>query len=234
MDESLVDPAAQTKPVPRILHMVWVGSEPPQWVRDRWELWRGRAAEDGFELWLWDNTAVAERLPESHALRALCPHPAVWADFVRLEALLLFGGVYVDCDMVPLRSMAELFGCPGWVAPFPPGKYSNSGKLTNAAMGFAPGHPFAYRAWVESVKRLRTAGSRSHLSYHHIAGPPVFDELDKRMPVRRVDGRLFYPDRRRERLMGMTVEQMRAAYPEAVAVHEYRMSWREDLRWEKG
>lgn len=158
--------------IPRILHMVWVGSwPPPAWVQDSWRNWR-MALNEGGSDWVirrWTDAAVASSmrsLPEvakRHGLNA-----RGLADLVRIMAVSLWGGVYMDSDTIPLQPLEEWVGDrPAWVATSAP---EAPLVLENARFGFPPGHPFLLAAWAVAERALQ----RGVRNEHFVAGPRAF------------------------------------------------------------
>jgi hypothetical protein len=125
--------------IPRVLHRV-VPEEPiPQA-----EAWWAR-----FEEMHPDWTMMTHRDPLEPAdwpltrdRWAACSTGAQLADLVRLEALLRWGGVYVDQDVEPLRPLDPLLGTGCFAA------WEDERCVPNAVMGATPGHP-AIRACLE-------------------------------------------------------------------------------------
>ena len=217
-------PEAANKPVPPTLHLIWVGDRAPEWVARNWLLW---ARATSMRVEFWDNERVANHLPLSNAIRGLCPHPVVWADLARIEFLFRFGGIYLDSDMVPLRDPEPLAGERySWVVPFSEEGH-NGGHLTNAAMGFSPGHPVLARLWNRSAHNLK---SRSYKrDFHRIAGPPVWDDCVDGT-VERLDPVTFFPVATKNKAGDLSPEdfdRLRERYPDSYAVHEYRSAWHE-------
>lgn len=124
--------------IPRTIHQVWIGPhpEPIEWTRT----WR--AAHPGWEYRLWREQDL-DRLGLTHqrlydgytADRRWCGA----VNIARVEILLRHGGVYIDADIECLHPLDD--------APFLRGGMFVSrtpnaeGRITNAVMGCAPGHP---------------------------------------------------------------------------------------------
>lgn len=208
--------------------MIWVGSEPPQWVTDRWAAWDKRTAEDGWKLRLWVNDDVMEKLPLSAALRDDCPHPAIWSDFARIEAVSLYGGVYVDTDTWPLN---PLTGLAGRMRPFVATDLRHGRQIVcNGAFGSAPGSRFLARVWDLSVERLHSPSRPKRL--HFIAGPHVWQQAakDLQLGVDIMPSEAFIPMRWRQRYKEIpkavaNLEATAKRFPRSYCIHEYEQSW---------
>ena len=93
----------KTEPIPTIIHMVWIGPSKPDWVdqvRARWQ-----ALHPGWQVMMHGKEVL---LPELEKAYNQAWRRDMRSDLLRLCALRRFGGFYVDCDMVPVRSLDDL------------------------------------------------------------------------------------------------------------------------------
>jgi hypothetical protein len=201
------------------LHQIWLGPPPPDWVRASFARW------DAF---------MAEHHPDWQIRRwtdppgGLDPRVMPWAacDLLRLKVLEEHGGVYTDCDVIPLRPLDRLAGDrPAWVGRPPVERWS--GICDNAILGFPPGHPLPSLMWdathkvLESARptpgtaedyRLRGACDHAHgdvLRDH----PDLADELDFEW---------FHP----EQNLAVTDDALREKLPGQEMVHVQAMKFR--------
>lgn len=104
----IIRPSQTDQGIPRILHQVWLGnSNLPlqfcQWQK-RWQELHPR-----WLYHLWTDNHLAKFLPEP--LLSLCvnmKNKGEASDILRYAVLFQMGGVYVDMDMEPLRSIEPL------------------------------------------------------------------------------------------------------------------------------
>lgn len=103
-----------------MIHRAWEG-DPPAWVE-----WTGVAVKSTHRGIGFDTARLCPLLPG--------PTPARRSNIHRLEVLWREGGLWLDCDVVPLVNLVELYDEP-WMG------YQN-GKL-RAGVAFFPegGHP---------------------------------------------------------------------------------------------
>ena len=134
--------------IPRILHRV-VPERTPATAEAWWEAWgrlhptwRLLTHRDPLDPADWPLTA-----PHWRNVKA----GAQLADLIRLEALLRFGGVYVDMDMQPFRSLDPLLSAQVFAA------WEDERCIPNAVLGARPDHPLI----AEALKRAIVAGRRS-------------------------------------------------------------------------
>lgn len=134
-------------PIPKVVHRIWLDDPMPETFAGYGE--RLRALHPGWELRDWRSS---DELPWSlfhngHLIRSAQEvFPADWqrfqADLLRLELLWLHGGVYVDCDVEPLRPFDPLCAHEAFV-PFSPNRGPKSERLlTQCVLGARPHHPF--------------------------------------------------------------------------------------------
>lgn len=195
--------------IPRILHRVV--PEVPNPEADRW--WAG--FEDMHPQW--DLRTHRDPLdpadwPLTSPRWGDAANGAQFADMIRLEALLTYGGIYVDQDVEPLRPLDSLLGVPMFAA------YEDANSVPNAVMGAVPGHP-AVRACLD-LMLSRLPGPTWP------AGPGVLtDVLAGRPDVLLLPPGAFYPYHYREKERAS--EDFRKTQPWAFAVHRWWGSWLE-------
>ena len=200
--------------IPRVIHRIWLGSDP---MPDDFERY-GRTWGDhhpDWEMRLWTDHDVPE-LRSAEALER-CRHHGEGSDLVRYEVLLRFGGVYVDTDMECLRSLEPLMDVPAFAGETRPG------KLGSAVLGSVSGH----HAFEVMLKRASDGAGRGHVS--GASGARLLtDVLLGRDDVKVFPPEIFYPFHHRRQ------PDREAGRSEAYAIHHVRASWkgREDLREE--
>jgi mannosyltransferase OCH1-like enzyme len=91
--------------IPRVIHRVWLGPNPlPPRAERYWDAFA--AVHPDWQLRTWRDDDVVD-FSVAH-LFASCSSRAMEADLVRLELLWREGGIYVDTDVEPVRSMEPL------------------------------------------------------------------------------------------------------------------------------
>jgi hypothetical protein len=92
--------------IPRVFHQIWLGPMPFPDAHARYqETWIGHHAGWEHRMWTEDNIPQDLRRPEA---RERIRHPAERSDFLRIELLWRYGGVYVDTDFECQRSIEPL------------------------------------------------------------------------------------------------------------------------------
>lgn len=213
-------------PIPKILHFAWVGSSVPEWVLSRWSAWQENCPDWDFKFWT-DETAG--QWPRSASLAPLCKHPAILVDYISIETLARFGGVYMDSDSWPLRSLDDLAGDRlAWASTLhcPPKDWRV--EIGTGAFGFPSGHPFLAAVWDESVRRLH---GRDYSRWNFYAGPPVWTaEYNRSGGIDLLPVEAFNPlpwDERFKKIPKLVADpdEARRQFPGAYALHEYDQSW---------
>ncbi len=93
--------AAQSA-VPKRLHQIWIGGPPPETTA----LWKAHAERHGWAYTLWDEAALTELgvLGDATFQQMLDKDDYPGAvDVARYHVLSAHGGLYLDCDWVPVR-----------------------------------------------------------------------------------------------------------------------------------
>jgi mannosyltransferase OCH1-like enzyme len=133
--------------IPRIIHRIWITGSPPasaDMVRNG-ALWR--ELNPGWEVLTWagptgmrmKNACLYRRPPAADAHRYR-------ADLLRLELLAVYGGVYADMDITPLRPLADLLPAGATAAAaYSPNLWKGQRVLSNAFMAAVPGHSWIAR-----------------------------------------------------------------------------------------
>jgi mannosyltransferase OCH1-like enzyme len=198
--------------VPRLIHRVWLGSDPmPDEFEFYGETWERHHPE--WEMRLWTDSNLPElRYPE--ALER-CRNHGERSDVLRSELLLRFGGVYVDTDVECKRPLEPLIGdAPAfcaWVRP---------GRIGSAVLGAVPGHPAIERLLTEMQERV---GKGSQIEATVGLLTTVLSEAPD---VEVFDSDTFYPYHPRHNPANGR------DFPNAYAIHHWGLTWktRDDLR----
>lgn len=119
--------------IPKVFHRIWLGSAVPDEVEQFGRAWLDLHPGWTLHTWReWDMPALRNQFwfdrGSSYASQA---------DIARLELLYRFGGVYVDTDQEPLRSIEELIAHAGCFFGSEDGQW-----LGTSIIGCAPQHPF--------------------------------------------------------------------------------------------
>lgn len=137
---------------------------------------RWRDLHPGWEVRDWRSTTELPTL-RNQGLFDRAPEivPNDWkrfqADLLRLELLYRYGGVYVDCDVEPLRPLDDLLDRDVIVAWSPNRGRDGKRLLTQAVLGSVPRHPFigaCLDGIPDAVRRYRGRPLAQMVGPHHI------------------------------------------------------------------
>lgn len=154
--------AAQARPVPRLIHQIWIGGPPPAACA----AWAAHAARHGWTYRLWGE-AELEALdlgadPLWRAMRAAGDLPGA-VDVARYHVIGRDGGLYLDCDWMPARpdlppdAVLPPAGLSVLAEAAPRQVAGGSLLLSNALIAAPAGHPLFPRliaALPEMARRL--------------------------------------------------------------------------------
>ncbi len=155
--------AAAGHEVPKVLHQIWIGGPPPETT----EIWRTYAASVGWEYSLWGEDALADLgvydnpVFENRIARDDLPGAV---DVARYHVLVKHGGLYLDCDWVPVSTAPPeahipLRGLSVTAETTPRLTGTGSPFLNNSVIAAPPDHPAILRLLErlpEVIRRLPT------------------------------------------------------------------------------
>lgn len=174
--------------IPKLIHRIWLDEGPDDVPMPDEFVGYGERWDELHPGWTrWDWTGRSDRLVPM-VNRDLFETAREWApddwkrarsDILRLELLLFWGGVYVDCDVEPLRSLDPIIEGRHHVTddrsmdPVVPGAFlgasPNQGAYTNAIIGAVPQHPLIRTAIERLPGDVETYSP--HFPLHFRTGP---------------------------------------------------------------
>lgn len=209
-DEEAVDLTATT--IPRILHRT-VPAETSEQV----EAWWGEfeRLHPGWDCRTYREPIDPAEWPLTGDLFERCANGAQKAGLIRLEALFTYGGVYVDSDVEPFRSLEPLMHLPAFAG------WEDETTVPDAVLGAVAGHP----AWEIMLAKARASiegGGDAWLS-----GPGVTTEtLPNRPDVLVLPPGAFFPHHYLEKAKAGT----RTTNPWVFVEHKWHHSWGSDAQ----
>jgi mannosyltransferase OCH1-like enzyme len=208
--------------IPRLLHYVWVGDRPlPAKVQINLETWLD--ANPGFELRAWTNENVQFDNPYLEKCRAQ-HHWANASNYIRLQKVLEHGGIYLDTDIMIIRSLAPMlrnkcfFGFQV--------EDEQKDRVNNAVFGAEPGHWFVEACRAHLLREFDGTEPANHSSPRMVTkllceqGLQAYDKRGAMIKDIRIYPRpVFYPYSWAENF------SLNAIRRETVTVHFWDKSW---------
>lgn len=206
---ALLDEPAELPPVriARILHRTV-----PETTSDEIESWwaKARTLHPGWELRTYREPIDPKDWPLTGDLFARCQNGAQKAGLIRLEALVTHGGVYLDSDVEPFRSLEPLLHVPAFAA------WEDETTVPDAVLGAEANHP----AFLEAIAKARSVIEGGGDAWQ--SGPGVTTELlPGRVDVLVLPPGAFYPHHYLEKHAAGT----RTASPWVFVEHKWHHSW---------
>lgn len=197
--------------IPRIFHRV-VPEHTSDEVEGYWQALQ--QLHPGWRFLTHRDPLVPGEWPETARRWGACRTGASLADLVRLEALWRWGGIYVDSDFEPYRSMEPLLPLEVFAA------WEDERVVPNAVMGARREHPAIRAAIDEALRRVRRGTWEG--------GPGTTTAVFVGRPdVLLLPPGSFYPVHYRdpEREAKMADPQLAQRQPWAFGLHRYAGSW---------
>jgi len=202
--------------IPHIFHLVWFGGSPPdEYTRF---MYRWLDLHPDWRIMLWDESDAVgmqnqELYDAASAIAHLHPnHPRqMRSDILRLEALNEYGGVYLDFDMEPKRSILPLLqdgvqAFVGWEQP--------QVWVCNAVIGALPGSDFVRELMDGLPARVEAQGTGRRPA--QITGPQYVTPVAKRR-----DEVVIYPKDFFYPYLWNELHRRDEEFPNSYAVHHW-------------
>lgn len=197
--------------VPRVLHRIWLGGAIPPESERFWERWGQLHPDWLLQTWTEANlpTLWNQQLYDDAAHLTAGNIWQLRSDIVRYELLEAYGGVYVDCDLEPLRNIEPLCTTSCFAAWETQGVWVN-----NALLGATAEHPFIGALVTELAASV---DANRHRRPNHASGPRYVTRMHvaRRGELHVHDQALVYPYRWDE------LERRDEDFPDAYTVHHW-------------
>ena len=179
-----------TPPIPRILHFVWVGGVMPPLYASWVEGWRSLHPDWDVVVWGEDELAAFGLRNQSLIDAAYRIAPGSVGQFVsdvaRYEIVHRHGGIYLDCDFEPRKSLDCLLG-DEWAAWETDGHW-----LANGCFGAAVGSE-----WLESLITAlpENVAAKRGRRPNHLSGPRFYTPITLQHGISCLPSTAFCPYR---------------------------------------
>jgi len=129
----------EMRPVPRILHLIWLGSPLPYKFRRLVDGWRLQHPD--YQVMFWDDAAAAGFTKTNQAAFDNASNWGERSDILRYEVLYQFGGLYVDTDYECLQSLDSVLDTRAQLVCGLGNNSDGAIEVQNGLLACAPGHP---------------------------------------------------------------------------------------------
>jgi mannosyltransferase OCH1-like enzyme len=221
--------------VPKIIHQTWKTRILPPHLAALTERWRTLHPDWTYKLWTDDDCAafVAAVYPGFESRYKSFPYAMQRFDAVRYLILKTYGGVYLDLDMFPLKSLEFLADSTEFVLSTEPVEtaaiHGRDFIVSNAFMASPPHHPFLEHLVLDMATHRSVFDDRNN-QILDTTGPFFMSRVYKRRPdgVRLLHHNYFMPLSYKQVDACVTLRDSvgfhRRAH-DAYAVHMFEGSW---------
>ena len=194
--------------IPKIFHRIWFGpAKIPEVYERYWQAWQWQYPDYEFRTWDETDCRVLDLTPH------LKTDPVRKSDVARYEILHRFGGIYIDCDMMPYHYLDfTQFQAPLIVC----NEIDSDEYFSNSFFACEPGHP-ALRWAVEELKNKPLGLNPPNEE----TGPFLFREALKHGRFERLPKEAFFPFLYNEPLSVITERDLSKTY----AIHMWAGGW---------
>jgi mannosyltransferase OCH1-like enzyme len=191
------------KPIPHIIHQVWLGRKPIPSDQLKYMATLTKYCKEwpNWTICLWTDDDLHEL---GITQEMLCyGSPAANSNLVRLLAVFMYGGIYLDTDCEVIGDLESLRDHNAWTAP------QVDGLLCNACFGARKGHPWLLWQIMNFQPCLQDDAG---------CGPRTMTKAP-REDLTIIDPRICYP------FSWDTLTAERIAHHSSIIIHHWAKSW---------
>ncbi|QVY65786.1 glycosyltransferase [Polaribacter sp. Q13] len=154
--------------IPKIIHYCWFGNnEKPGLVKDCIESWKTHLPDYEIKEWNETNSKLDSKfVKKAYKLKKW----AFVSDYVRLQKVYEYGGIYLDTDMLLVKNLDELLKNKMFIG------IEDESTINAAIFGATIKHPFVYKI-LEKYSNLKIGG---FVNLFSIAIPKIITEIFKK------------------------------------------------------
>jgi mannosyltransferase OCH1-like enzyme len=221
--------------IPKIIHFIWLGSNPPAKVLaviNSWEKFH-----PDWEICIWNDEKVKSLDWSNQKYKKAFDEAKSWAekaDFLRLQILHQYGGIYSDTDMICVSSFDPLLskGLSFFAGLEKPGDYYISNlAVCNALIGCAPQHSIISKA----MNNQKTLSEAPNYPCNIRTGPGPLSRAIEEFLITSFDENVlilpctyFYPSYY-DITLSVLINKYNSSFPfrkeETMAIHLWDNSW---------
>ena len=208
--------------IPKIIHLVWLGSPLPNNVSLLIEGWKLNHVD--WEFKVWGDNNISELEPHSIPSYKGVKNLGAKSDIIRYLAVYKYGGIYIDTDFMSVRSFDELLSYDFFGGGYAIMEDDNP-EIFNGLFGSVPKHPII-KDCIDTIKK----GIDHSQSILNTTGPRFFTKMVmkniKSDNITVLPSSYFYPFPAIKRHMKNKIkESKKHIKPETFCVHLWDTSW---------
>jgi len=186
--------------IPKIIHHSWKNENVPEIFKKWQKRWLEFHPTWEYHLWTDDDNRelVKQHFPHFLSIYDSFPAGVMRADSVRVMYMYLYGGVYSDLDLDPLKTTDELLNNlnlsgdkPTVILGYMGTDYAFGHNVPNAWMISTPGHPF----WLFCISKMIQLNTAGYNGAEALTGPVMiyralqeYNEVQRRITGIEVPG----------------------------------------------
>lgn len=217
---------SQKPRIPKIIHIIWLGSRLPLRCRKLLESWKMKHPD--WQIRIWTDKDVKPFELKNQPFYDMAVNWGEKSDIFRYEILYRYGGLYIDTDFKCLNRSFDIFHhtCDFYTGI----AYNKTALLYNGLIGCAPGHPIM-KACIDTMKFWGEPNNFETIMQR--TGPDFFtrtffNEISKcpKNSVVAFPTAYFYPLPGKKRQFAQYEHFVkRFIQPESYAIHYFAASW---------
>mgnify|MGYP006285064811 CR=1 FL=1 len=136
--------------IPKYIHMIWVGNKPiPDIYQKCIKIWKEMHPDFKFKLWK-NEDLTEDNFPSIFKYLKKCQCPAQMADIMRIEIIYRNGGIYLDCDIKPIKKLNNILRMGSLVVC---NESTNNNVMSTGFFASCSYHP-AMKAYLELLQTV--------------------------------------------------------------------------------
>jgi len=202
--------------IPKVLHRIWVGGPIPELYQEYGKAWE--AMHPGWSFKLWTDEDFESKWLKNQKLfdeaKSYVPADAIGqfkSDLARYEILFRYGGVYVDCDVEPVKPIDDLLDVEAFA-----GWEQQNLYVGNTVIGSAP----SARFWGDMIDAAADASKANKgRAATWLSGPRIVTRLynESNRGLKVYPQSYFFPYSYKDLKNSPELK----AYPNAYAIHHW-------------
>ncbi|MHB8206511.1 glycosyltransferase family 32 protein [Mucilaginibacter sp.] len=200
--------------IPKKIHYCWFGNNPKnETILNCIESWKKILPEYQIIEWNESNSELANDFSKQ-AFKA--KKWAFLSDYVRIKALYQHGGIYLDTDMLMVKSLDDLLDQECFLG------YQNDGQVSGGIISSVKGNAYI-KSCLDAYENMQFNESRLMSMAIPLILTDAYDRFSQKQSVSIYPYNYFYPYSFEDSLQGKNY--INSIKPETYAIHLWNASW---------